>query len=84
MSRNLEIFNSQSRPIRSTLTLHPREEHPHLASLKVSTSKPKSITQDAIMNEHDASNLNAALVNKCEGRNVPAYPAALYTQLAVP
>ena len=71
MSIILEISNSQSRPIRSTLTLHPRGEHPHLVSLKASTSKPKSITQDATMNEYDASNLNATLVNKCKSRNVP-------------
>ena len=71
MSRILEMSNSQSRPIRSTLTLHPREEHLYLASLKTSTSKPKSITQDALMNEHDAPNLNATLVNKCKSRNVP-------------
>ena len=71
MSRILKISNSQSRPIRSTLTLYPREEHLHLASLKASTSKLKSITQDALMNEYDASNLNATLVNKCKSRNVP-------------
>ena len=66
-----EISNSQSRPIKSTLTLHPREEHSHLASLKASTSKPNSVTQEALMNEYDASNLNATLVNKCKSRNVP-------------
>ena len=33
-----------------------------MAFLKASTSKPHSITQDAIMNEFDASNLNATLV----------------------
>ena len=71
MSKILEISNSQFRPIRSTLTLHPREEHPHLVSLKASTSKPKSITQDTTMNEYDASNLNATLVNKCKSGNVP-------------
>ena len=65
MSRISEICNSQSRPIKSTLTLHPREEHPHLASLKASTPKPNSVTQDALMNEYDASNSNATLVNKC-------------------
>ena len=48
--QNSEISNSQSRPIRSTLTLHPREEHPHMDFLKASTSKPKPITQDALMN----------------------------------
>ena len=57
--------------IRSTLTLPTREEHPHQVSLKASTSKPKSITQDATMNEYDASNLNATLFNKCKSRNVP-------------
>ena len=71
MSRILEISSSQSRPIRLTLILHPMEEHPHLVSLKASTFKPKSITQDATMNEYDASNLNATLVNKCKSRNVP-------------
>ena len=32
---------------------------------------PKLITQDALMNEHDASNSNATLVNNCKSRNVP-------------
>ena len=32
---------------------------------------PKLITQDAFMNEHDASNSNATPINKCESRNVP-------------
>ena len=49
MSRTSEISNSRSRHILPTLTLHPREEHPHMASLKASTSKPKSITQDVTM-----------------------------------
>ena len=71
MSRISDISNSQSRPIRSTLTLHHREEHPHMASLKASTSKPKFVTQDALMNEYDASNSNATQVNKCKSRNVP-------------
>ena len=71
MSRISEISYSQSRPIQSTLTLHPREEHPHMTSLKASTSKSKSVTQDALMNEYDVSNLNATLVNKCKSRNVP-------------
>ena len=71
MSRISEFSNSHSRPIMSILTPRPREEHPHLVSVKASTSKPKSITQDATMNEYDASNLNATLVNKCKSRNVP-------------
>ena len=84
MSRISEISNSQSRPIISTLTLHPREEHPDLDSLKASTFKPKFITQDALMNEYDISNSNATLVNKCKSRNVPEYPIALYAQPVVP
>ena len=32
---------------------------------------PKPITQDALMNEHDASNSNATLVNNCKSKNVP-------------
>ena len=32
---------------------------------------PKLITQDAFMNEQDASNSNATPINKCESRNVP-------------
>ena len=71
MSRVSKISNLESQPIRSTLTLHPREEHLYLASLKTLTSKPKSITQDALMNEYNASNLNSTLVNKCKSRNVP-------------
>ena len=57
------------------LSLHPREDffffHHITAFLKASTSKPKPITQDALMNEHDASNLKATLVNNCKSRNVP-------------
>ena len=77
---NSEISNSQSRPIRSTLTLHPKEEHLRLSSLKASTSKPNSVTQDALMNEYDASNLNATLVNKCKSRMYPTYPSVLDAQ----
>ena len=31
----------------------------------------KLITQDALMNEHDASNSSDTPINKCESRNVP-------------
>ena len=57
MGKISEISNSQSRPIRSTLALPPREEHPYRDSLKALTSKPNSITQDATTNVYDASNL---------------------------
>ena len=57
MSEIYEISNSQYRPIRSTLTLGSREEHPHMASPKASTSKPKPIIQDALINKmHQKTN----------------------------
>ena len=71
MSKIYEISDSQSRPIRSTLTLGHKEEHPYNGLSEVSTSKPILFTHDATINEYDASNLNATVVNKCDSRNVP-------------
>ena len=41
---------------------------------------PKLITQDALMNEHDASNSNSTPIDKCNSKTYLAYPANLNAQ----